>query len=58
MSIFSELRMITSVVVIELASRYGWPIWTPMKISPAAAAATDAARSRNPWVMVTSFSLY
>ena len=39
-STFRELRTTHSVVVTEVTSEWGWLIWTPMKISPAATAAT------------------
>jgi hypothetical protein len=35
-----------SVVATVVTSRYGWFIWTPMKISPAAAAAIPVVRKR------------
>src|SRR4051812_50010622 len=41
-----QSRMKTSVVVIVVRFSWGWPIWTPMKMAPAAAAATPAARVR------------
>ena len=37
-------RTAYSVVVMEAASRCGWSIWTPMKITPAATAASAGAR--------------
>jgi hypothetical protein len=43
---FRELRMATSVVVMEATSKWGWLTWTPMKMSPAIAAAMPAARVR------------
>ena len=55
-STFRELRTAISVVVMEVASRWGWLIWTPMKISPAATAATPADRVRVVGVMVMSGS--
>ena len=54
MSTFRESRTTTSVVVIEVASRYGWLIWTPMKMTPAATAARPAHRVRRFGVMVMS----
>src|SRR5690242_20702780 len=57
MRTFSELRTITSGVVMEVASRWGGLIWTPTKISPANEAATPDARKRVVCVMVMSFSL-
>jgi hypothetical protein len=41
-----QSRMKTSVVVTVVRFSWGWPIWTPMKIAPAPAAATPAARVR------------
>jgi hypothetical protein len=43
---FKEFRMATSVVVMEVVSRWGCLTWTPMKMSPAIAAAMPAARVR------------
>ena len=57
MSTFSEFRTTTSVVVMDVTSRWGWLNWTPMKISPAATAATPAARVRVVGVMVMAGSL-
>src|SRR3712207_801719 len=56
-TIFRELRTAHSVVVTLLTSECGWLIWTPMKISPAATAATPAARKRVVDVMAMSGSL-
>jgi hypothetical protein len=57
-STFRELRTASSVVVTEVASTWGWLIWTPMKISPATTAAAPAARVRVVGVMVMSGSLF
>src|SRR3954471_15196045 len=47
-----QSRMKTSVVVMVVRFSSGWPIWTPMKIAPAAAAAAPAARVRDEVVTV------
>ena len=49
--------MTTSVVVMDVTSRWGWLNCTPMKIRPAATAATPAARVRVVGVMVMAGSL-
>src|SRR5690242_6422908 len=46
MSTLRVSRTAIWVVWIEVASRCGWPIWTAMKIAPAAAAAAPAALVR------------
>jgi len=46
MSTLRELRTTISVVATEVASRCGWPTWTPMKTAPEVAAAIPAARRR------------
>ena len=56
-STFSELRTAHSVVSTEVTSEWGCLIWTPMKISPAAMAATPAARLRVAGVGVMSVAL-
>ena len=53
-STFRELRTAHSVVVTAATSECGWLIWTPMKITPAATAATPADRMRVVGVMVMS----
>src|SRR4030095_11506865 len=53
-STFRELRTAHSVVSTFVTSECGWLIWTPMKISPAATAATPAARYSVLGVMVMS----
>src|SRR5829696_5136447 len=57
-STFNELRTAHSVVVTALTSEGGWLIWTPMKISPAATAATAAPRKRVVGVMVISLPVW
>ena len=57
-STFKELRTAHSVVVTAVTSACGWLIWTPMKISPAATAATAAPRMRVVDVMVMSASVF
>ena len=49
-------RTAHSVVATEATSMGGWLIWTPTKMSPAAAAAMPAARVRVVGVMVMSGS--
>ena len=53
-STFRELRTTHSIVVTEETSACGWLICTPMKINPAATAATPAARMRLMGVMIMS----
>src|SRR5215218_11265273 len=38
----AESRTVHSTVPTEVTSRRGWPIWTPMKVSPARIAAAPA----------------
>ena len=56
MATFAELRTTHSVVATEATSMGGWLIWTAMKISPATAALTPAARVRPVVVMVMTDS--
>src|SRR5689334_6618262 len=54
---FKQSRTKTLVVVMDVRSSCGCPIWTPMKRAPAATAATAEARVRLVVVMVMSDSL-
>ncbi len=53
-STLNELRTAHSVVTTAARSEWGWLIWTPMKISPAAMAAAPADRVRVVGVMAMS----
>jgi hypothetical protein len=49
---FALSRMASSVVVMWATSAGGWPIWTPTKMAPAAAAQRPAAAVRREVVEV------
>ena len=57
MQIFMVSRTAYSVVVVKVASRWGWLIWTAMNSRPPATAARPAARVSVVVVMVMSGSL-